>query len=63
MLNRLNIPACLNPDVGFWLHSGANKKTYYNLSELGLRVYYRLRWVNTLGVAGNWSETVGAVVG
>ncbi|MDR0729002.1 MAG: hypothetical protein LBF19_02610 [Prevotellaceae bacterium] len=36
---------------------------HYNQSESGLRVYYRLRWVNTMGVAGDWSETVSAIIG
>jgi hypothetical protein len=35
----------------------------YSETESGLRVYYRVRWVNTRGVAGPWSETVGAIIG
>jgi hypothetical protein len=34
----------------------------YDLSESGLRVYYRLRWMNTRGVPGEWSETVAAFI-
>jgi hypothetical protein len=34
----------------------------YNQSESGLRVYYRVRWVNTRGVPGPWSETVNAII-
>jgi hypothetical protein len=28
-----------------------------------VRVYYRVRWINTRGVPGPWSETVSAVIG
>jgi hypothetical protein len=34
----------------------------YNGTETGLRVYYRVRWINTRGVPGPWSETVNAVI-
>jgi hypothetical protein len=34
----------------------------YNEAESGLRVYYRVRWVNTRGVPGPWSETVSAII-
>jgi hypothetical protein len=34
----------------------------YNGSETGLRVYYRVRWINTRGVPGPWSETVNAII-
>jgi hypothetical protein len=30
--------------------------------ESGLRVYYRVRWMNTRGVPGPWSEPVSAVI-
>jgi hypothetical protein len=35
----------------------------YGEAESGLRVYYRVRWMNTRGVPGPWSETVSAVIG
>jgi hypothetical protein len=34
----------------------------YNEAESGLRVYYRVRWVNTRGVPGPWSETVSVII-
>jgi hypothetical protein len=34
----------------------------YSEAESGLRVYYRVRWVNTRGVPGPWSETQNAVI-
>jgi hypothetical protein len=34
----------------------------YGEQESGVRIYYRVRWVNTRGVPGPWSETVSAVV-
>jgi hypothetical protein len=34
----------------------------YNQSQSGQRVYYRVRWVNTRGVPGPWSEPVSAVI-
>jgi hypothetical protein len=34
----------------------------YSQSESGLRVYYRVRWVNTRELPGPWSETVNAVI-
>jgi hypothetical protein len=34
----------------------------YPQSEQGLRVYYRLRWVNSRAEYGPWSETVSAIV-
>jgi hypothetical protein len=35
----------------------------YSESESGLRVYYRVRWMNTRGVPGPWSEIAVAVIG
>jgi hypothetical protein len=34
----------------------------YNQSKSGLRVYYRVRWVNTRGLPGPWSETVCVII-
>jgi hypothetical protein len=34
----------------------------YSEAESGLRVYYRVRWVNTRGVPGPWSETQNAII-
>jgi hypothetical protein len=34
----------------------------YTKAESGLRAYYRVRWVNTRGVPGPWSETMSAVI-
>jgi hypothetical protein len=34
----------------------------YQQIEQGLRVYYRLRWVNTRAETGPWSEMVSAVI-
>jgi hypothetical protein len=34
----------------------------YDFSQSGTRVYYRLRWVNTRGVPGPWSEVVSAII-
>jgi hypothetical protein len=34
----------------------------YNQSQAGQRVYYRVRWVNTRGIPGPWSEPVSAVI-
>jgi hypothetical protein len=35
----------------------------FDSSEVGQTVYYRLRWVNTRGVHGPWSEQWNAVIG
>jgi hypothetical protein len=35
----------------------------YAQADVGKHVYYRLRWVNTRGVPGQWSEMVSAVIG
>jgi hypothetical protein len=35
----------------------------FDSSEVGQTVYYRLRWVNTRGVHGPWSEQWSAVIG
>ncbi|MDR0422226.1 MAG: hypothetical protein LBH72_04345 [Proteiniphilum sp.] len=34
----------------------------YGEEKSGLRVYYRVRWVNTRGVPGPWSEIISAVI-
>jgi hypothetical protein len=34
----------------------------YDLSESGLRAYYRVRWVNTRGVPGPWSDMHSAII-
>jgi hypothetical protein len=34
----------------------------YPLTEVGLTVYYRFRWVNSRNQPGPWSETVSAVI-
>jgi hypothetical protein len=34
----------------------------YDQSQSGQRVYYRVRWINTRGVPGPWSEPVSAVI-
>jgi hypothetical protein len=34
----------------------------YSEEQSGLRVYYRVRWINTRGVPGPWSEIVSAVI-
>jgi hypothetical protein len=34
----------------------------YNQSQSGQRVYYRVRWMNTRGIPGPWSEPVSAVI-
>jgi hypothetical protein len=34
----------------------------YLPEQSGLRAYYRVRWVNTRGVPGPWSETVSAII-
>jgi hypothetical protein len=35
---------------------------HYDEANTGLRVYYRVRWINTRGVPGPWSKTVSAVI-
>jgi hypothetical protein len=48
------------------VYAGTDTRTPFTVrfdsSEVGLTVYYRLRWVNTRGVHGPWSEQVSAVV-
>jgi hypothetical protein len=34
----------------------------YDMSQSGMRVYYRVRWINTRGVPGPWSEVVSAII-
>jgi hypothetical protein len=34
----------------------------YNEEESGQRAYYRVRWVNTRGVPGPWSEIQNAII-
>jgi hypothetical protein len=34
----------------------------YDQSQSGQRVYYRVRWMNTRGLPGPWSEPVSAVI-
>jgi hypothetical protein len=34
----------------------------YAKAESGQRAYYRVRWINTRGVPGPWSETVSALI-
>jgi hypothetical protein len=34
----------------------------YDQSQSGLRVYYRVRWINTRGVPGPWSEPQSALI-
>jgi hypothetical protein len=34
----------------------------YNEVDSGSRAYYRVRWVNTRGVPGPWSETISAII-
>jgi hypothetical protein len=56
-------PPATDADLVF---AGTDTKTPFTVrfdsSEVGLTVYYRLRWVNTRGVHGPWSEQVSAVV-
>lgn len=37
-------------------------KVVFEMNELGLRVYYRLRWINTRGKHGQWSTLVSAII-
>ncbi|MDR0729578.1 MAG: hypothetical protein LBF19_05610 [Prevotellaceae bacterium] len=34
----------------------------FDIADIGKTIYYHLRWVNTVGVAGPWSPLVSAIV-
>jgi hypothetical protein len=61
---KVGDPAPAN-DADFQLVIQATRSPHvlnYDGAQSGLRVYYRVRWMNTRGVPGPWSETKSAII-